>query len=140
MRHLSDANAQDGNFGTQIRSAIFWRSGSQIVSQVVSWTSTLIVVRLLDPADYGLFAMTLVVLNFMGFMNGYGLVSALVQAPVLNIQQIRQAFGLMLVLNGGLALAQLFLRWDEKTSEHTSELQSLMRISYAVFCLKKKTK
>src|SRR3546814_6849973 len=48
-------------------------------------------------------------LNFMGFMNGYGLVSALVQAPVLNIQQIRQAFGLMLVLNGGLALAQLFL-------------------------------
>src|SRR3546814_8779660 len=25
-------------------------------------------------------------------------------------------------------------------SEHTSELQSLMRISYAVFCLKKKTK
>src|SRR3546814_19312070 len=101
MRHLSDANAQDGNFGTQIRSAIFWRSGSQIVSQVVSWTSTLIVVRLLDPADYGLFAMTLVVLNFMGFMNGYGLVSALVQAPVLNIQQIRPAFGLMLVLNGG---------------------------------------
>src|SRR3546814_8507360 len=90
MRHLSDANAQDGNFGTQIRSAIFWRSGSQIVSQVVSWTSTLIVVRLLDPADYGLFAMTLVVLNFMGFMNGYGLVSALVQAPVLNIQQIRR--------------------------------------------------
>src|SRR3546814_20769583 len=42
-------------------------------------------------------------------MNGYGLVSALVQAPVLNIQQIRQAFGLMLVLNGGPALAQLFL-------------------------------
>src|SRR3546814_7705096 len=53
--------------------------------------------------------MTLVVLNFMGFMNGYGLVSALVQARVLNIQQIRQAFGLMLVLNGGLALAKLFL-------------------------------
>src|SRR3546814_8510611 len=27
----------------------------------------------------------------------------------------------------------------EKSEEHTSELQSLMRISYAVFCLKKKT-
>src|SRR3546814_10326664 len=26
------------------------------------------------------------------------------------------------------------------SEEHTSELQSLMRISYAVFCLKKKTK
>src|SRR3546814_4498858 len=28
---------------------------------------------------------------------------------------------------------------DRRSEEHTSELQSLMRISYAVFCLKKKT-
>src|SRR3546814_4727658 len=34
------------------------------------------------------------------------------------------------VLGGGLA----------RSEEHTSELQSLMRISYAVFCLKKKNK
>src|SRR3546814_6542771 len=30
-------------------------------------------------------------------------------------------------------------RWT-RSEEHTSELQSLMRISYAVFCLKKKNK
>src|SRR3546814_10652349 len=29
---------------------------------------------------------------------------------------------------------------SKRSEEHTSELQSLMRISYAVFCLKKKTK
>src|SRR3546814_7427927 len=29
---------------------------------------------------------------------------------------------------------------DSRSEEHTSELQSLMRISYAVFCLKKKTR
>src|SRR3546814_9556635 len=28
--------------------------------------------------------------------------------------------------------------WADRSEEHTSELQSLMRISYAVFCLKKK--
>src|SRR3546814_1308682 len=33
---------------------------------------------------------------------------------------------------------QLFI--DVRSEEHTSELQSLMRISYAVFCLKKKEK
>src|SRR3546814_6322569 len=39
---------------------------------------------------------------------------------------------------GAVAVANL---GDGKRSEeHTSELQSLMRISYAVFCLKKKTK
>src|SRR3546814_2782408 len=31
-------------------------------------------------------------------------------------------------------------RWGRRSEEHTSELQSLMRISYAVFCLKKKNK
>src|SRR3546814_2105927 len=30
------------------------------------------------------------------------------------------------------------LGWRRRSEEHTSELQSLMRISYAVFCLKKK--
>src|SRR3546814_1336066 len=30
------------------------------------------------------------------------------------------------------------VRGEERSEEHTSELQSLMRISYAVFCLKKK--
>src|SRR3546814_5194756 len=32
----------------------------------------------------------------------------------------------------------LFLSLVGRSEEHTSELQSLMRISYAVFCLKKK--
>src|SRR3546814_8160367 len=36
------------------------------------------------------------------------------------------------------ALPVLYPR--HRSEEHTSELQSLMRISYAVFCLKKKTK
>src|SRR3546814_3818536 len=31
-------------------------------------------------------------------------------------------------------------RLEPRSEEHTSELQSLMRISYAVFCLKKKNK
>src|SRR3546814_13107474 len=35
--------------------------------------------------------------------------------------------------------AREFVRVDRRSEEHTSELQSLMRISYAVFCLKKIT-
>src|SRR3546814_5301120 len=44
--------------------------------------------------------------------------------------------GLALVrdLHTGDALAEI----SKRSEEHTSELQSLMRISYAVFCLKKK--
>src|SRR3546814_8917128 len=44
--------------------------------------------------------------------------------------------------HGGFAhwhLGQVVERLTDRSEEHTSELQSLMRISYAVFCLKKKT-
>src|SRR3546814_4282622 len=34
--------------------------------------------------------------------------------------------------------AGLHAKLEDRSEEHTSELQSLMRISYAVFCLKKK--
>src|SRR3546814_6106120 len=34
---------------------------------------------------------------------------------------------------------QGYFSYKSRSEEHTSELQSLMRISYAVFCLKKKT-
>src|SRR3546814_1394455 len=40
---------------------------------------------------------------------------------------------------GGLSTGEK-VRIDGRSEEHTSELQSLMRISYAVFCLKKKNK
>src|SRR3546814_8624085 len=47
------------------------------------------------------------------------------------------AQALQLFLDHGLALRDSLLQLD-RSEEHTSELQSLMRISYAVFCLKKK--
>src|SRR3546814_1298164 len=46
---------------------------------------------------------------------------------------------------GDPGLSRFYLSLDDdllriRSEEHTSELQSLMRISYAVFCLKKKKK
>src|SRR3546814_4536203 len=42
------------------------------------------------------------------------------------------------VTGGDVRMAIRGLAPGERSEEHTSELQSLMRISYAVFCLKKK--
>src|SRR3546814_13460575 len=41
---------------------------------------------------------------------------------------------------GGGPVIRNFMPGDGRSEEHTSELQSLMRISYAVFCLKKKNR
>src|SRR3546814_6840590 len=58
------------------------------------------------------------------------------RAALTATRDIRLSTGGALTLNGGSLIAgrDLALR----SEEHTSELQSLMRISYAVFCLKKK--
>src|SRR3546814_6340220 len=58
--------------------------------------------------------------------------------------------GLRLIAFGSGEVGRLEVRYltanvdvrpgDIRSEEHTSELQSLMRISYAVFCLKKKKK
>src|SRR3546814_1730846 len=45
---------------------------------------------------------------------------------------------LNLVERGGNYGYPIVSNGDHRSEEHTSELQSLMRISYAVFCLKKK--
>ncbi|WP_156420632.1 MULTISPECIES: lipopolysaccharide biosynthesis protein [unclassified Sphingopyxis] len=95
-------------FGSRVRSAVIWRSGSQILAQIITWGSTLLVIRLLDPADYGLFAMTQVVLAFLAFLNGWGFASALVQSDSVDPFRIRQAFGLLLLLNAILASVQFF--------------------------------
>src|SRR3546814_10355492 len=43
------------------------------------------------------------------------------------------------ITNSGLIVGSIDLSsGNNRSEEHTSELQSLMRISYAVFCLKKK--
>src|SRR3546814_6882712 len=48
------------------------------------------------------------------------------------------------IIGAGVARRASAVRWgvagNVRSEEHTSELQSLMRISYAVFCLKKKKK
>src|SRR3546814_5955696 len=82
---------------------------------------------------------------------GVGVYGALSQQTFVMIMM-----GLELMLNGAMLAAVAF--WAQtsggnpkgqlltvvvmvvRSEEHTSELQSLMRITYAVFCLKKKTK
>jgi O-antigen/teichoic acid export membrane protein len=93
--------------GAKVRRAVIWRSGSQIVAQAVQWAATFLVIRLLSPSDYGLFAMAQVVLTFLAMVNGYGLASGLIRADHVNQHQIRQMFGMLIVINGGLAIVQI---------------------------------
>lgn len=105
MTAASEA-ASAGNLRSQVRSAVIWRSGTQVFSQLLSWASTFLVIRILAPEDYGLFAMTSVVLVLLGLLNGYGFANAAIQDRSGGQQQLRQLFGLLIVVNGALAALQ----------------------------------
>src|SRR3546814_5969965 len=65
-----------------------------------------------------------------------GALAILAAAALLSWQGSAGGLGL-----GALAIAGACLAWGiDRSEEHTSELQSLMRASYAVFCLTKKKK
>ncbi|WP_423605003.1 lipopolysaccharide biosynthesis protein [Sphingomonas sp. MS122] len=111
---MTETAAESTNQGreslrNQVRSAVIWRSGTQILGQIIAWTSTFLVIRMLDPTDYGLFAMTQVILVLLNMLNGYGLASAIIQKPDVDDRAIRQLFGMLLLLNVGLGVAQFLM-------------------------------
>lgn len=88
---------------SQALSGFRWTASVRMLSQAITWAITLVVVRLLTPADYGLLAMATVVITFLAVFSELGLGPALVQKADLDERTLRQTFGIVLVLNITLA-------------------------------------
>ena len=123
----------DSTMASRVRSAVIWRSGSQIVAQLVTWTSTFFVIRLLNPSDYGLFAMTQVVLSMMNLLNGYSFTGALVQAREVSRTQVRQVLGMLVLLNFSLAAAQFLLAPVAADYFHAPIVADMLRVQALLY-------
>ena len=129
----SEVRQPTEGLGARVKGAVLWRSGSQVVAQIIQWLATFLVIRLLDPRDYGLVAMTGVVLVFLNLMNGYGFANALIRAESIDRRQIRQAFGMLLLLNAALAAAQLALAPLAAAYFHQPIVADLLRVQALMF-------
>lgn len=116
-----------------VRRAVVWRTGTQIIGQVISWSATLIVIRLLEPADYGLFAMAQVMMTFLDFLNGYGFASALIQSRNLERSAIRQALGITMLLNGSMAALQIAIAPVVAAYYGRPEVADLLRLLALIY-------
>lgn len=96
-------------FAERVRTAVFWRWGSQVAAQAITWSTTIVVVRLLDPRDYGLFAMTQAVLAAFTVFNGYSFATSLIHAREIDERRIGQVFGLLICSSLMLAGLQFLL-------------------------------
>lgn len=76
-----------------------WYVGTRVWMQAVSWGVTIVLARILAPADYGLFAMALTVITFMQLFQEFGLGVSIVQRQNLSKPQINTIFWLLSVVS-----------------------------------------
>jgi O-antigen/teichoic acid export membrane protein len=86
----------------KVLSGLKWSVGGRAASQLATWASTIIVMRLLQPDDYGLMAMATFFISLCMLLNELGMSAALVQAKELTDSLLRQMFGIVIIGNGTL--------------------------------------
>jgi O-antigen/teichoic acid export membrane protein len=86
----------------QALSGLKWTGSTRLIGQVLSWAVTLIVVRLLAPADYGMAAVSAAIISVFSAVAELGLGASVVQAPSLERETLARIAGLAIVLNLGL--------------------------------------
>jgi PST family polysaccharide transporter len=67
---------------------VAWTGAMKWATQVVSWAATLVIARILTPADYGLLTMATVYLGFIQLVNEFGLGPAIIKQRDLSEDEI----------------------------------------------------
>jgi len=105
---MSTANppmdANEPGLKGQVMSALRWSAMAKLAGQLINWAITLVVIRLLTPADYGLVAMLSLLFIFLAMLGDMGFGSSIVQSPTLEPEEIRQTFGAALLANLGICV------------------------------------
>lgn len=103
----------------RIARSVFWLAWSRGIAQLASFLSTLVVARILAPADYGLMALAGIWTSVMGMLADLGLGPAIVQFQDLEESELNTCFWLTMTvaIGGYLALyvsAPAIAAWFEK--------------------------
>jgi len=117
----------------QVMSALRWTVGARLTAQVIAWAITLVVIRILSPTDYGLLAMATVFISFLAMFSEFGLGSAIIQRPDIDVATLRRTFGVIVVIH--LALAALGLAAAPAIADFFAEprLAPIVRVLSAQF-------
>jgi len=96
---------REPTYRRKVLSSFAWMGSAQFFGQLVSWAVTILVIRLLEPSDYGVMAMAAVFLSFLLMLSDLGVGAAIVQADEISRDDARYIQGFIVFFNmAGLAL------------------------------------
>jgi O-antigen/teichoic acid export membrane protein len=81
--------------------SLAWKAGADWFSQILSWSSFLIVVRLLTPSDFGIVAMAMVLWAYLRYFGEFGIPQTIVTLRDLTEDQLAQLNTVALLLGLG---------------------------------------
>ncbi len=115
--------------------ALRWSAAARLAGQALSWMITIVVIRLLSPADYGLLAMAVVLPTALYLINDLGLDVVLVQNQTPDRAFLRQVFGVVIVIN--LLCALLLLLGAPLVADffHEPRVTPILRVLSLLFVL-----
>jgi PST family polysaccharide transporter len=132
---ISELSSEKRHRDISLVHSIAWTGGVKWAVQILTWVATLVVARLLSPADYGLVAMASIYLGLVTLINEFGLETAIITLPDLTDEQLGQINGLAVLL-GVISFAfscivAFPIGWFFKTAE----LPSVVIIMSATFII-----
>lgn len=87
---------------------VIWLGSSQIIFQVLAWTCTIFVVRILSPSDYGIMSMAMIVIGFVQLFSGLGIDQAIIQKKDITKPELDSLFWINLA-SGTFFFLTIFL-------------------------------
>jgi len=100
------------SFQQRVVRSFLWMGGGQVLGQAVTWLSTLVVIRLLTPMDYGLMTMAMIFLGFLFVIADLGIGAAAIQTRELAEEELpTMAAAILLTCGAGFFLTQLAAPW-----------------------------
>lgn len=84
--------------------SIKWMTFARLAAQLLRWSATLIIIRILTPADFSIVALAETVLGFLEMFAVLGLAAAIIRTQDPSNEFIRAIFTLIAIVNGGLAM------------------------------------
>ena len=80
----------------EVLSALRWSAAGRLAGQLGSWAATIYVIRILNPADYGLMGMASILIGLAALFNELGVIPALIQSRHLDERIVKQLFGFVI--------------------------------------------
>lgn len=96
---------------TTLISAVRWVAAGRLLSQIITWVLTIVTIRLLSPADYGVVASALLLTSILAILQESGFRAVLIRRRTLELEHRDRLFGAFLLVTLGLTVFAALAAW-----------------------------